>query len=193
MPKNTLSIGVELTNFDELRQMLKALPASVESRVMGDAVKVALRPIQRTAKALAPVQTGALRRSISSLVRRYPKAGKIVGLVGPDNGYFSGGKRLKRGASRAGSSRPSRYAHLVEFGHFSGTRSGAFGGFKKGASIRKGTAAPASFIMARPFIRPAVQMGGPAAMAELRRGVEIGLTRETKRLAAKLKRIARRA
>lgn len=186
---NSSRIAVTLTNFKEFRQLLKALPPSVEARVMSDAVGVALKPIQRLARTLAPKRTGALRKSIAVLVKRYPKDGKIVGLVGPDNDYYASGKRVKPGGNRRGADRPAKYAHLVEFGHYSGASSAKFGGLEKGTSIRKGTATPKTFVLAQPFMRPAVQMGAPQAIADLEKGVEVGIKREAGRLASKLKRI----
>jgi HK97 gp10 family phage protein len=189
MAKNSMTIGFELSNFQELRAMLRDLPPSVESRVMGDAVAVAAKPIIAAAKARAPSDTGALRRSITAVVKRYPKAGKIMAIIGPDKAFYGGGKRVKQGQSKKGKDRPSKYAHLVEFGHYSGTATGRKGGFAKGTSIRKGTAQATAFIRPRPFLRPAVAMATPAAVAALQGGVEKGMEREIKRTLSKLKRI----
>lgn len=186
-----MRIGFALSNFKEMRDMLAGLPASVESRVMGDAVGIAARPIVSAAKAKAPVRSGALRRSIVAVVKRYPKAGKIMALIGPDKSYYGNGRRLKAGADRRGSNRPANYAHLVEFGHHSAAGSGAKLAATKGKSIRKGTLAAASFVRAQPFLRPAVLTAGPQAERDLAGGVEKGMEREVKRLASKLKRLAK--
>lgn len=167
MAKNSMSFGFTLTNFKEFAGMLRELPASVESRVMGDAIGIAAKPIMQMAKAKAPKRTGALSRSIITVVRRYPKAGKVMALVGPDKEYYSGGKRLKKGASRQGADRPAKYAHLVEFGHQ--TKNG--------------------FVAAKPFIRPAVAAGKPAAINALADAVGVGMEREIGRVASKLKRL----
>lgn len=186
---NTMRIGFQLTNFDEMRQLLKDLPPSVESRVMGDAVQVATKPIVQAARSNAPVDTGALRRSITSVVRRYPRAGKIVGIIGPSKDFFQSGKRLKKTANRQGADRPANYAHLVEFGHLSALGTGRRAKDAKGKSVRKGTLDAVSFIMPRPFLRPAVMIGAPMASAALANGVSVGMEREVRRLASKMKRI----
>jgi HK97 gp10 family phage protein len=186
-----MRIGFVLTNFEEMRGMLRDLPASVEARVMQDAVKVAAKPIVAAVKAKSPRRTGALRRSIIAVVRRYPKSGKVMALIGPDTSYYSGGKRNKRGASNAGADRPANYAHLVEFGHYSATATGYGAKSAKGTSRKAGTFSERSFILPRPFIRPGVMAATPAAVNELARGVEVGMAREVKRIASKMRRIQR--
>ncbi len=194
---NSMRIGFALSNFKEMRDMLAGLPASVESRVMGDAVGIAAKPIVQAAKAKAPVRSGALRRSIVAAIKRYPKAGKIMALIGPDKGYYGNGKRLKGNADRRGSNRPANYAHLVEFGHYSAAASGAKIADAKGKTIRpnkKRKTAPlaaASFVLPQPFLRPAVLTAGPQAERDLAAGVEKGMEREVKRLASKMKRLAK--
>lgn len=168
MAKNSMRIGFELTNFAEMRKMLEGLPASAESRVMGDAVKVAAKPIVAAVKARTPRRSGALRRSISAIVKRYPKAGKVMAIIGPDKGYYGGGKRLKKGESRQGKDRPANYAHLVEFGH----------------KTRGGGSVPA-----RSFLRAGVATATQAAERQLSHGIEVGMQREIKRGVSKLKRI----
>lgn len=191
MARNSMRIGFTLSNFEEMRQLCAGLPASVESRVMGDAVKVAAKPIVNAARAKAPIMTGALRRSIVAVVRRYPKAGKVMALIGPDKAYYGGGKRLKGGADKRGANRPANYAHLVEFGHYSAAASGESVATTKGTSRRHGTFKERSFIMPRPFLRPAVMVAGRQAERELARGVGVGMQREVRRLASKMKRLGK--
>lgn len=191
MAQNSMKIGFKLTNFQEMRNLLKGLPASVESRVMGDAVKIASKHIVTAAKQHAPVRSGALRRSIISIVKRYPKSGKIIAIIGPDKTYYNGGKRIKKGESRRGLDRPANYAHLVEFGHFSAAATGQSVKASKGTTRRKGTFREKSFIPAKPFLRPAILGAGPAAERDLARGIEKGMEREIKRLASKMKRLAK--
>jgi HK97 gp10 family phage protein len=188
MPKNSMTIGFDLPNFAETAALLRELPASVESRVMGDAVGVALKPLQADARARAPRESGALKRSISVKVKRYPNTGKIVGLVGPSKEYFSGGVRVKAGQSRRGANRPSNYAHLVEYGHHVVAPI-------KGTSRRKYSARPAksgtTWVAARPFLRPAYAAQKGAVISGLGNGVAKGIEREGKRLASKLKRVTK--
>jgi NaMN:DMB phosphoribosyltransferase len=139
--------------------------------VMGDAIAQAVRPIVAAIKARTPVDSGALRRSITATVKRYPNGGKIIGFVGPDRDYYAAGKRLKKGASKKGSDRPAMYAHLPEFGH------------RKAGG--EGTVA------AKPFMRPGVAAGTPLASANLVGAVEKGMEREINRLSRKRARLAR--
>lgn len=189
MAKNSMQIGFVLTNFDEMRAMCEGLPASVESRIMGDAVKVAAKHIVTAVKAKTPSDTGALRRSITAIVKRYPKAGKVMAIIGPDKSYYGSGKRIGKGKSNRGANRPANYAHLVEFGHYSAAATGENVRKTKGTSRRKGTFTERSFIIPKPFMRPGVMAGTPAATRELANGVEVGMAREVKRLASKMKRI----
>lgn len=190
-----MRIGFVLTNWDEMRAVLAGLPASMESRVMGDAMAVAAKPIVQAAKSNAPVETGALRRSISAVVKRYPRAGKVMALIGPAHGYFRGGKRLKPGSNYRGADSPTKYAHLVEFGHMSAAASGTSVATAKGSAIRKNSRrkttefSARSFILPKPFLRPAVLTAKGDAHAQLAKGVQVGMEREVKRLAGKLKRL----
>ncbi len=184
-----MRIGFVLTNFEEMRQLCAGLPASVEARVMSDAVKIAAKPIVNAVKAKAPRDTGALRKSITAIVKRYPKAGKVMAIIGPDKDYYGGGRRVKDSGSKRGADRPSKYAHLVEFGHYSAAATGFSPITAKGTTRRKGSFPERSFVMAQPFMRPGVTAGTPEAARELARGVEVGMEREVRRLASKLKRI----
>lgn len=189
---NKSSIGFELTNFADTAALLRDLPASVESRVMGDAVGQALKPMQADARARAPKDTGALKRSISVKVKRYANKGIIIGLVGPSKDYFKNGKKLKVGQSRRGADKPSNYAHLVEYGHFRVAGNGVAPKSLKGKTIRKNTAKAKGWVPARPFMRPAAASQRDNVLNGLEAGVVKGLERETKRLASKMKRVTKR-
>lgn len=193
---NSMRIGFTLSNWEEMRSLLLNLPPAVESRILGDALSVAAKPIVNAAKARAPVDTGALRRSITSVVKRYPKAGKVMAIIGPSRDFFRGGKRIKPGGDFRGAASPAHYAHLVEFGHMSAAATGTSVATAKGSVIRrknpksKKTEFQArSFILPRPFLRPAVLTAKPAVEGQLAKGVEVGMAREIKRLASKMKRI----
>lgn len=188
---NKSTIGFEMTNFAENAALLRELPASVESRVMGDAVGQALKPMQADARARAPKDTGALKRSIAVKVKRYPNAGIVVGLVGPSKDYFKNGRRLKVGQNRRGADKPANYAHLIEYGHFRVAGRGATGKSLKGKTIRKSTANAKGWVPARPFMRPAAVAQRDNVLNGLEAGVVKGLERETKRLASKMKRVTK--
>lgn len=191
---NSMKIGFTLSNFGEFAKLLEDLPASVESRVMGTAVDQAMKPIVNLAKAKAKVRSGALRKSITSVVRRYPDKGKIVGIIGPEKGArYLGGRKIVRGGSLLKTDRPDKYAHLVEFGHHTAAATGANVRNTKGRTIREGTLTPKAWVVAQPFLRPAVAQGEVAAVGALADGVTKGLERETKYQLSKLKRIKKAA
>lgn len=189
---NSMRIGFTLSNWDGMLNLLKAVPQEVKMRVAASAVGEAAKPFVRAAKAKAPVRTGALRQSITSVIRSYKKSGRVMAIIGPSLDYFQGGKRLK-GTSKGGKvDRPANYAHLVEFGHYSRTATGEFGGFAKGFKRRKSSGArlaqdARSFILAQPFLRPAIDAGQSAAEAALVVGFEKGIDKAVKREVAKFK------
>lgn len=106
--------------------------------------------LQARMKFYCPVLTGNLRDSIGLKVVSYEQNFKILLIVGP--------ARRKMG-------RPTRYAHLVEFGHRAG-------GWHKEAGGK--------FVPAKPFVRPtaeiarasAVKFVGPGASQALSVAVE---------------------
>lgn len=182
---NTMRIGFTLSNFDEVTKGLRALPAKIEANVIGHALQDAARPIFSRAKSLAAHRTGALRKSITSVLRSYP--GKKMVIIGPDKDYYEGGKKTKGGTDR-----PANYAHLIEFGHK--TRVDSSGGFRKHTSAEiksaneSGVSLPSAgrrkieYVSPQPFLRPAVQQGTSEAAARFGKSVELGLDKELKKL-----------
>lgn len=195
---NTLRIGFKLGNFSELREMLLQLPAVLEKKVIGVALEQAARPIEKAARRLAAKDTGALRASITHVLRQFRKTSVVI--IGPDRDYYAAGKRLKRGDARQGADRPAHYAHLIEFGHL--TRNAAanalarkfikFTARERAEAQSRGTILSplgrraAHFVAARPFLRPAVLQGESAAAREFELGVARGLEREIKKLNRKI-------
>lgn len=55
---------IRITGLDELERKLKALPARLQGRALGAAMRAGGREIQREIKARAPVDTGALKRNV---------------------------------------------------------------------------------------------------------------------------------
>lgn len=164
---------------EELHAILKEMPAAVRADVLEGALGKAALPIQKATAGFAPKRTGALKRSISVKVLSDKSKGSAAALIGPDRNYYSGGNRVAKGGDRRGADKPSNYAHLVEFGHYSGVSSAGFGGFSKGTSMRKKTATARSFIRPQPFMRPGFAAGAPQAEAILAR--EIGASIEKTR------------
>lgn len=193
-----MRIGFKLAGFTELKALLSVLPAKVEKNVIGVALTSAARPIVRHARRLAAKRTGALRASLTQVLRQYPK--KTLVVIGPDKDYYEGGKRLKKGVRSKGKDRPANYAHLVEFG-FRTRNSAANASSKKmrahtakeiAAANASGISLPSAgrrtvdVVQARPFLRPAALMGAGEAARTFEAGVAKGLEREIKKLNRKI-------
>lgn len=132
---SVFSVGVEIRGLKELEEKLRKLPDKMAKRVYRQAMSKALTPLVKLMKAYAPKRTGALRRSITKNIKTMGARGLIIGMAGPAKGKKIGG------------SRPSRYAHLVEFGtapHYQ----------EKLKKMHPGSAP-------RPFIRRAYQEAAP--------------------------------
>lgn len=92
----------------ELERFFDDLPNREQARLLRDAMRPALVPINRASKNLAKNEkdTGNLYKSIGIVARAYPNQRAAVGYVGPRRGFRGPDGRLA-----------TRYAHLVEFGH----------------------------------------------------------------------------
>lgn len=168
MANSRMKIGFRLRGFKEHAAMLEQLPARTQANVIVVAVGEAAKPLVRLAKANVIVRTGALKRSIIHVVRRYPRSGKVLAIIGPDAHFYRAGKRVRRGDFR-GADKPSKYAHLVEFGYH----------------VRKGLKNKNSktvWVPAKSFLRVAVMQGGDVAAVAFERGVVKGLDREISKL-----------
>lgn len=173
---------VVLEGAETLHAVLNELPKAVRGEVLAEALKKAVVPIRRHTIAKAPKDTGALKKSITAKVIAYPKDGRAVALIGPDRNYYMGNKRVRKGGDRRGANKPSKYAHLVEFGHYSGVSSLGFGGFAKGTTLRKKTAQARSFILPRPFLRPGLMAGASAANTILSAEIENAMAKVRARM-----------
>lgn len=194
MPKNSIQIGFKLPLMEQFGHLLAQMPAESGARVAAVAMQQAVRPIVTAVKASVPKRTGALRASITSVVRIYAKNGVVVGVVGPDKkARYFGGVRLRRGGNMFKSDMPAKYAHLVEYGHFRVAGRGASGKSLKGRTIREGTVKAKGWVRAQPFMRPGVAASETAAVAALAAGFAKGLERENKRIVRKTQQLRARA
>jgi HK97 gp10 family phage protein len=143
MSKNSAFVKYDLEGMGQLIQRLDKLPLVIASQVLGVMVKEGAKPVVRNIKRLAPVDKGNLKKSITAVVRRRPKRGTAVAVVGPSTERFANGKRLKKGADARGSDRPANYAHLPEFGFVGrdGKQVPASPYMRPGTSSSKGEAA----------------------------------------------------
>lgn len=135
---------------------LKDVAGDAVDTVMEAALKAPAERLRDNMRMLAPVETGALRKSIDFIVKTYAKSGVVIAVVGPKSRYRLNGRR------------PSKYAHLVEFGHIAVAP-------RKGTSIRKKNARKITHVAPRPFMRVAVQAARNWAGSDLATGVEAKL------------------
>lgn len=137
--------GVDIRGLREVRDLLRRLPASLERRAYRTAARNALKPVQDRAKALAPVKSGTLRKSIKIRTEKFRTRGGVRAQV-----WVDPGRKGRPGA---------HYAHMVEYGtaaHQVPTPYGVLHGrkvFIPGVGYRTRIDHPGS--RARPFLRPA--------------------------------------
>ena len=84
---------------------LKGLPQKISREAAFAALVIAAIPIVEAAKAYCPVETGSLRQSLGSVIRKYQRGMLFIQLVGARRGFGVKGRE------------PANYAHLVENGH----------------------------------------------------------------------------
>lgn len=94
-------VTVTLTGLKELDRAVKKLPKGMQRRVLNNALRAGGRVIQKKAKALVPVKTGTLKRSI---VVRTGKAKQGAATV------------FVTTTSGKGEKNDAWYSHIVEFG-----------------------------------------------------------------------------
>lgn len=93
--------------------MPERMQSSAERKGMVKAAAV----IRKAAKARAPKDTGLLKLAIGQKVKRYKASSSVVGVVGARTRFR--GKKVESIRGRGGrlaQAKPSKYAHLVEFG-----------------------------------------------------------------------------
>lgn len=79
---------VRIEGAAELSAMLNAIPQELRKDIITTAVRSAASPLVKAAKAMAvtSVDTGALRKSIGFVVRKYKSGVNAVAVVGPRRG-----------------------------------------------------------------------------------------------------------
>ncbi len=111
----------EIEGVERFLRILAKWKRGVRNRVLRKAITKAGRPLRKAVKRAAPKETGALRGSISLVVRVTHKAkgGIVTGIIGPKKGYT---RPDPKGKGKRGVRVPTRYAHLVERGSKMGQR-----------------------------------------------------------------------
>jgi len=119
-----MSSDMEIIGTEALVGQLLAIPRNlrtvIEKTVMQEAGKLVAGALQQN----VPVETGALRKSITNVVRNYRGGNVVVGLAGVDNKFVGTVERNKKGKkvfkknknAEGNRRRPSKYLHLVDLG-----------------------------------------------------------------------------
>lgn len=173
----------------ELIAKLNGLGGKVYKKVVAQASRKAFAPVMKTAKQLAPVESGLLKKSIGVKQKKYPRAGRIVTIVGPRMGHAEevyvdtpmGPMKRRRD--------PVKYAHLVEFGTRPHSTSQGAENRIRGDSdenrlgftiaMQGGDDHPGA--KAQPFMRPAFDGNEPRAKSIMKQELAAGVVREAKR------------
>lgn len=140
----------------ELDAMLQSLPVKVERNILRAALRAGAAVFREEAKAKAPVDSGALRRSIK--VSTNSKKGRVTA-------------KLKVGGKLA------PHAHLVEYGtkpHQIKAKKG--GGLTVGGGVVFSVDHPGA--KPHPFMRPAFDAKPPAAIQAVGQKIRERLTKE---------------
>jgi len=101
--------AIKITGPDlfELRRAFKQLPNNIAARVIGAGLRRAAKPGETALKQITPKgPTGNLRRSIKTIVKRYPRDGAAVAVVGyvkagTGKSKSAGGGKVMKGPDRA--------------------------------------------------------------------------------------------
>lgn len=126
------AIKGELQGLQSVLAALDKLKQGARNRILRKALTTAAKPMTKTAKELAPRETGLLRKSIGS-VTRTNKSGFVMVIIGPRVGFRKEVKLKKNRIFRQAGTRtvfvpkptdeqltmvrnPIKYAHLVELG-----------------------------------------------------------------------------
>lgn len=185
-----------LMGVTDLRQFLTGIDPWVQQRIIKKTVEEASKPIVSLAKSLVPSRTGALKKSLGSIVRVYPRTRVILAVIGARKGAFVEGKngkaRVARKGDKGGVLLPHKYSHLVEFGHMQtkGEVSPAFtkgvGNTESNKTRRNKQARDKTFVQGRPFLQPAFEAGRVFAENRIKEGFEIAIKREALRMQRKI-------
>ena len=183
MAKSKPKVSVEMS-YAAISEVLRGIPREIQNRILATAVRSAARPVVRAAKkhAMKSKRTGALVASINVRVKEYKPRATAVAIIGPDRGRYGAGIKLKKSDDKRRSHIPAKYAHLVEFGHFSRAGTGVDVRTAKGTRTKAGTFKASSFILPQPFMRPAFAETKAQSERALIRGIGTGINRVRRRL-----------
>ena len=187
-------MSYRLEGVSDIQELMKGMDFKTQVTLLTKTVEQAGKPIVTLAKAGAPVRSGALRKSLGMVVRRYTNNHLFMASIGARRGDFgmsespAGLKSRKltgKHPLRAGEEKisPENYIHLVELGHMQ-TRGEVAPAFTKGVANtesgktrRNKKARNKAYIKGRPFLRPAFEAGKANAETALMSGFQAALSR----------------
>ncbi len=166
------SVTVRVEGLQELAEALtQIIPRNMQGNALQAALAAGARPIVAEAKALAPVDTGTLRRAIYSFRNSDSTPENQIRSIGVRSGrrYQAKGKRKNQDAY---------YWKWVEFGHRIGTRKT---GYLKKTNRPQGKGGTSSgMVPARPFLRPAFESEKNQALDSIVDGLRDALAKGIK-------------
>lgn len=171
---------IRVEGLEELRDvLLKRLPENLQGKALQKALALAAKPIVATAKSLAPVKSGRLKRAIYSFRDRQSTKTREGRLIS-----------VKRGKRFQKSDRDAYYWPFIEFGRavVKAQRGKSLGNEKAGFFGRTVSAVPP-----KPFMRPAFESNKAKALEIVRTELAGQIDKVAKQAVAKSARRLRKA
>lgn len=157
---------MEMTGQAEVEARFEKLAAAIRDKLMRRAMRKTAQPIVDAAKAMVKRRTGALQDSIDYKLTSFgDKGNKLYCIIGPKRNIRVPISLVSSGphAGKVFVAIPTRYAHLVEFGH----------------RIVDKTGKQVGFVAPVPFMRVAwATYGGEVALATFADDLEQGIAAE---------------
>lgn len=181
MAQNSTAVTIEPRGVNNVINALENVRRSMAAKILKQSMDAAMKPMPLLVKSNVPVSFGTLRDSIDKRVKRYTRGAidnaVVVGLVGPQNKYAETVAKPNVFSFKANDTvqKPSKYAHMVEFGtkpHFV-----PFPGFGRKRTRTRGSLSTRKYTFrhpgtkAQPFIQPAFQQGKGWMLAIFERSV----------------------
>ena len=181
-----------LTGGEAIIKSFELLPKKVAAKLVAPVLKAVAKPVVAAARKKLPSKgqngnTGALRASLGTFMRRQKKSGVRLLVAGARTDTGKKGARTRDRFSRQDSTGqwriPANYAHLVEFGHRIVTggslkRRKILGGLLTVAGKGKATGT----VLPRPFLRPAIDQFGQIAVDLGLNRMRVGIEKEATKL-----------
>lgn len=198
-----IGVSIELHGAKELHVRLRSLHRKAAVKVARSATTAAARVQAKAAKSLAPVAEfggGSTKKSMSVRVKQYASKGVFFGVVGPGKeAKYQVSRQMPSGKQILKTAVPSRYIHLITYGHrivLGGTLShreskAGFNRFgvqrrttrlsaeqkRKGSAARTGSGRVVGFVPPNAFLRHASQQSSNRAVQVFTSNMTAGIER----------------